>query len=448
MSRSLLAAFLLALATSAVADSFKDLTFNPPALDSHTALTAIVSGTSPGVCVPLRGTASLSAATITLVVAPAPPLPCAAVPTTWSVPLFIGTLAPGKYDVVTMFSDVELDRRSIVIADADPPIRIEENVGLTRGGGAVGIRFRQEYLLPSLLEAAVTFDDVPATVLTAASDHLLVSPPKHAAGPSTVRLSIPNGPTYTAVGGYRYVDVVAPPDRAAYEAILIPLVFSGDGALQSFWTTELWVHNDNPHEVTQFNGPFTVRSCIIGPCLQPLEPHYTLKFDYPLTYSPFPHGRVMYVPRASAAGLHFDLRIRDLNRQGDTHGVGIPIVRERDLRAASFSLLNVPSDGQYRSRLRIYSLDAPTGAVTVRLFTMNRFPFVEVGSTTAFLSDPNPDTPAYSEVDLDPLIHAAAQPGPYRVQIDLPFLTPSPSYWAFVSVTNNQTSNVTVVTPQ
>jgi hypothetical protein len=447
MFRSLITAVLLALATSAVADSFKGITFNPPSLDSHTALTAVVSGLAGGLCVPSHGAASLSGATITLVVAPPPPLPCAAVPTAWSVPVFIGTLAPGKYDLVTMLGDAVLDRRSIFIADADPPIRIEENVGLTLGNGAVTIRLRDPYG-PSLLDATVTFDDVAATVATAAFDHLLVSPPKHAAGPSTVRLSIPNGQTYTAVGGYRYVDVAAPPDRAAYEAILIPLVFSGDGALQSFWTTELWVHNDNSHEVTQFNGPFTVRYCVIGPCLQPLDPHYTLKFDYPLTYSPFPHGRVMYVPRPSAAGLHFDLRIRDLNRQGDTHGVEIPIVRERDLRAASFSLLNVPSDGQYRSRLRLYSLDAPTGAVTVRLFTMNRFPFVEVGSTTALLSDPNPDTPAYAEVDLDPLIHAAAQPGPYRVQIELPFLTPSPSYWAFVSVTNNQTSNVTVVTPQ
>lgn len=448
MSRSLLAALLLAFATSAVADSFKSITFNPPSLDSHTALTAVVSGLAGGLCVPSHGTSLLSGSTITLAVAPPPPLPCAAIPTAWSVPVFIGTLAPGKYDVVTMLGDAVLDRRSIFIADADPPIRIEENVGLTLGNGAVAIRLRDPYSLFGLLDATVTFDDIPATVLTAASDRLLVSPPKHAAGPSTVRLSIPNGPTYTAVGGYRYVDVLAPPDRAAYEAILVPLVFSGDGALKSFWTTELWVHNDNPYEVTQFNGPFTVRYCIIGPCLQPLEPRTTLKFDYPVTYSPFPHGRVMYVPRASAAGLHFDLRIRDLNRQGDTHGVGIPIVRERDLRAASFSLLNVPSDGQYRSRLRIYSLDTPTGAVTVRLFTMDRFPFVEVGSTTFFLSDPNPDIPAYAEVDLDPLIGKAAQPGPYRVQIDLPVPAISPSYWAFVSITNNQTQNVTVVTPQ
>jgi hypothetical protein len=173
-----------------------------------------------------------------------------------------------------------------------------------------------------------------------------------------------------------------------------------------------------------------------------------LKLDSPATFSLYPHGRVMYVPRPSAAGLHFDLRIRDVKRQGETHGVEIPVVRERDLRAGSFALLGVPSDGQYRSRLRVYSLEAPKGAVTVRLFTMARFPFVEVATLLLFMDAPAGDTPAYGEIDLDPIIRGAAQPGPYRVQIEPSFLTTTPSYWAFVSITNNQTQNVTVVTPQ
>jgi hypothetical protein len=83
MPRSLIAVLLFALGTGAAADSFKGITFNPPSLDSHTALTAVVSGFAGGICVPSHGAASLSGATITLVVAPPPPLPCAAVPTGW-----------------------------------------------------------------------------------------------------------------------------------------------------------------------------------------------------------------------------------------------------------------------------------------------------------------------------------------------------------------------------
>jgi hypothetical protein len=446
MSRGLLPAALLLFAAGASADSFSGIAFTPPARDSHTALTAIVSGVAPSSCVPFRGTATISNGTITIAVEPPKVAICLSVVTPWTVPVFIGTLAPGRYDVVTTFGVTVFDRRSIFIADADPPFRIVPNVGLTLGG-AVTI-YAPLGTVDSLTGATVTFDDVPATISTAAADRLIVIHGPHAAGPVTVKLSIANGPTYTAVGGYRYVDASAPPDRAAYEAILIPLVFAGDGAFQSFWTTELWVHNDNPYEVVQFNGPFIVRACLIGPCLQPIDPHYSLKLNTPPAVSLFPHGRIMYVPRADAAGLNFDLRVRDLNRQGETHGVEIPVARERNLQKDSFSLLNVPGDAQYRSRLRLYSLEKPGGLLTVRVVTMAKFPFVEVASTSVALADPTSDFPAYAELDLDPLISKAAQPGPYRVQIDPPFPRVVPSYWAFVSITNNQTQNVTVVTPQ
>src|SRR5436190_2342247 len=62
---------------------------------------------------------------------------------------------------------MSFDRRSFVIVGAGSPIRIEENVGLTLGNGAVTIRHRDPYS-PSLLEAAVTVDGIAATVITAA----------------------------------------------------------------------------------------------------------------------------------------------------------------------------------------------------------------------------------------------------------------------------------------
>src|SRR5262249_19586764 len=161
--------------------------------------------------------------TITLSLTQPPPLPCAAVVTAWSVPVFIGTLAPGTYNVVTTLGDMLLDRRSVFIADADPPLRIEENVGLTSGNGGTTIRSRAPFG-PSLLRAGVTFDDLPGPVFPAAGGRLVVSLPKHPPGPATVKVSIPNGPTYPAVGGFRYVDLAAAPDRIAYEPILVPLV--------------------------------------------------------------------------------------------------------------------------------------------------------------------------------------------------------------------------------
>ena len=447
MSRLALPALLFIVGTSAFAGTFQE-TFTPSSLDSHTALSAVVSDVAPSGCVPTHGTAAVSGSTITLTIEQPPPQPCLTVLTPWSLRIFIGTLAPGNYEVVTKLGSTEVDRRGLSIAEADSPFRLEENVGLKSGSGAVTIRLRDPFSQVSLASATVRFDGTEAQIIDKAFDHLVVAPPAHAPGPVTVTLATANGPTLTAVNAFRYVDAFAPPDRAAYESILIPLVFAGAGAFGSSWTTDLWVHNQNPYRVTQFNGPFIVIFCIVAPCLQPIEANRTLKLEY-ASSSPFPHGRIMYVPRQAGAGLQFGLRVHDLTRQADSHGVEIPVVRERDLRGESFSLLDIPGDPQYRSRLRVYSLEAPTGAVTVRLITMAKSPNVEVAQSMLFIDAPAAgDVPAYGEIDLDPIIRGAAQPGPYRVQIDPPFLTPSPSYWAFVSITNNQTQNVTIVTPQ
>ncbi len=450
MTRSILATLLLALAASVNADTFRSLTFNPPSLDSHTPLTAVVVATSPGVCIPLGGKSSISGSTITLTVIPGSSS-CPAVPITWSQPVFIGTLAPGRYDVITTFGSEQFDTRSIFIADADPPFQIVENVGVTNGIRAPVTIFAPPGAKESMVAATVTFDEVPAMVVSMVGDRVVVIPPLHAPGAATVKLTFPSGAAYTSIGGFRYVDLGMPRDRAAHEAILIPLVFAGDGAFGSSWTTDLWVHNDTPFNISQLDGPFASVVCVAPPCLQPLYANRTMKLDVPPSFSPFPHGRIMYVPRGSGAGLHFDLRVHDTKRQGETHGVAIPVVRERDLRDRAFSLLDVPGDAQYRARLRIYSIDPqPDSSLAsspfIRLFTMSDNALV--GQQAFTLSDRDADTPAYAELDLDPLIRAATKPGPYRVEVDLPIPTVSPSYWGFVSITNNQTQNVTVVTPQ
>lgn len=429
------------LAGAALADTFTGIVLNPRALDSHTALTAVVSGTTTSLCGPQRGTVSVSSQAVTLTITTAGGLPCVGVPlaVAWSAPVFIGTLPPGNYDLVTKFGTSEVDRRRIAVADAGAPFELQENVGLTNGGGAVTIPSNGTF--PAFNTTAVTFDDQPATILSTTVDKVVVSPPPHAAGAVTVKATA-NGSTLTTVNGFRYVDANGPIDHAAYEAILIPLVFSGSGLFGSQWTTELWVHNFSDSDVTQFNGPFTVRFCIVAPCPQPIEAGRAVKLDS----AQFPEGRMMYVPRGSADALHFALRVRDLSRQSETHGVEIPVIRERDLRAFPFSLLNVPGDAQFRSRLRVYSIDPPK-VVSVRLFTMTN-PAEQVAALLLFMDPPTADFPAYGEIDLDPIIRKASKPGPFRVQIEPNLLTTSPAYWAFVSVTNNQTQNVTVVTPQ
>ena len=441
MPRLVLGFALVICAAGAFADTITDISFTPGPLTSHTALTVVVRGMADSSCLPAPGKPSVSGTTITLTLVPPPPLPCLPVITEWSIPFFIGTLAPGKYELVTMMDGAVLDRRSVVIADADPPIRIVENVGPTSGSGGVAIEPRVS--LPSLQGATVTFDDLPATVVSTVGTRLQVSPPPHAAGPVTVKLAISGRATLTAFGGFRYVDLNGAVDRAAFEAILIPLIFAGKGAFGSEWTTDLWVYNGNAFDVTQL-GPFITRVCIVAPCPSPLEALSTVKYGT-LGAPPFPRGAIMYVPRDGGPGLHFGLRVRDLTRQAEALGTEIPVVRERDLRAGAFSLPDVPNDGRYRVKLRIYSLETLKGPVVVRFHRMT-FPFTQAGTTMVEASAATRDTPAYAEVDLEQIFAEFTEQGPFRVEIRPPLIG-KPAYWAFISITNNQTQHVTVVTP-
>jgi hypothetical protein len=155
----------------------------------------------------------------------------------------------------------------------------------------------------------------------------------------------------------------------------------------------------------------------------------------------------MNVPRDGAAGLQFSLRVRDLTRQAEALGTEIPIVRERDLRSGAVYFPDIPTDARYRVKLRIYSLQTARAPVEVRFHRMTA-PFTQAGSTLVDLSAATRDTPAYAEVDLEQIFPKLGAQGPFRVEVRPQASSPLPSYWAFISITNNQTQHVTVVTPQ
>jgi hypothetical protein len=449
MPRLVLGFALLLCAAGAAADTITGISFTPGPLTSHTAITAVVSGVSGSSCIPSAGKASISGTTITLpLVPPSPLLVCLTVITKWSVPFFIGTLAPGTYELVTVMGGEVLDRRSVVISDADAPIRIIENIGPTSGSGGVAIELVDP--VPSAAGATVTFDDLPATVVSTVGTRLQVSPPPHAAGAVTVKVTIPGMAPLVAVGGFRYIDLDGPIDRAAFEPILIPLIFAGKGAFGSEWTTDLWVHNSNAFDVTQL-GPFITRVCVTAPCPSPIEALSTVKYNGVLSSPPYPHGVIMNVARDGAAGLHFSLRVRDLTRQAEALGTEIPVLRERDLRAGAFSLPDIPTDARYRVKLRVYALDYALdragGPVEVRFHRMTA-PFTQAGTTLLNMSAATRDIPAYAEADLEQIFPKLAAAGPLRVEIRPLVSTAKPSYWAFISITNNQTQHVTAVTPQ
>jgi hypothetical protein len=159
----------------------------------------------------------------------------------------------------------------------------------------------------------------------------------------------------------------------------------------------------------------------------------------------FPNGYLLQIPRESAPRLSFELLAKDLSRQAEAFGTEIPVVREKDFFNRTFMLLDVPADARYRVGLRLYRLDGRTAA-HIRIWPINsqEVPLVD---TTVFLAPAGPDS-TYSiayDGDLMKTYPILAGKGPLRIEIDAG--EAQHQTWGFVSVTNNETQHVTVISP-
>ncbi|HEX9160927.1 MAG TPA: hypothetical protein VF980_04400, partial [Thermoanaerobaculia bacterium] len=101
--------------------------------------------------------------------------------------------------------------------------------------------------------------------------------------------------------------------------------------------------------------------------------------------------------------------------------------------------LGIPFSPQFRKTLRIYSLERE--AMTVNIGWAG-------GATTSVELRPGRDIfhPAYAELSELPDIDAVGF-SPVKADLIIESADPSRRIWAFVSVTNNETQDITVITP-
>jgi hypothetical protein len=154
----------------------------------------------------------------------------------------------------------------------------------------------------------------------------------------------------------------------------------------------------------------------------------------------------LLVPRPEAPFLSFALRIRDVSRHAEGLGTQIPVVREKDLyHGTIMTLLDVPIDPGHRVKVRIYALepfDELHRAGRVVIFRQNN----HVAEALVYRLTRNcagsacAGEPYYAEVDLRP----GAAGARVNVYIEPPL---DATTWAFATVTNNATQQVTIVTP-
>lgn len=160
-------------------------------------------------------------------------------------------------------------------------------------------------------------------------------------------------------------------------------------------------------------------------------------------------GRFLYLASGTADFVTLNLRVRDVSRESENLGTEIPVIRldETFGPSTTIPLLNIPMQAQYRQRIRIYDFDGEFGrTVTVRIYgdnspipAVNRVVQLSAGPTNADY----PEYPGQADIDLDQIPELF---GYSRVTVTIS--TPAEGrFWAFATITNNDTQLITTVTP-
>ena len=235
-----------------------------------------------------------------------------------------------------------------------------------------------------------------------------------------------------------------------YETILFPIAFPGTssdtvpGLLGTQWQGEIWVHNASA--ATVFSQP--TAPCQFEQCVGPVSPQFTGRFipgiwpggGRPLLISPLARD---------AASLTFSNRIFEVTRHAQPQGFQVPVVREGDFLNGPSDYLGIPGGAGVRTTLRIYDPRRVSGtSVQVQLID-DKNTIVRGTVVTTTFSDGTPFDvvqPGYASIDVG-AVFPEVQSLP-RYQLRLIPSRPGDEYWAMASVTDNDTQQVLIITPQ
>lgn len=330
---------------------------------------------------------------------------------------------------------------------------VTPNSGPPAGGTTVTVRgtgFNDNCIncSPPFGAAQVFFDGIRAANIRFIDDTTIEAvTPAHV--PARVAVTVSqfddgNHHFYTLEDGFTYGDNV----YANFDPVLFPVftppVF-GQGGSEFRTTAEFWNRSlDTP---VTFYG-FDTSCTLIDPPLSPENP-FTLAARQTYALNLWPDcsqsiGKLFYVPKGDHS-LAASLRVWEVSKQGENHGVEIPVVRREDFDEESIALVGVPTDPKFRLTLRVYGLNRGANYVNVTWDgNLVQLP-LQFGNSVF--------EPSYAVMtDFRP------EPGrtilPYvNVLVEVPrseagTVIPATPIWAFITVTNNETQAITTVTPQ
>jgi hypothetical protein len=423
----------------------KTIYFDPPNPDSRTAVTAHVVS-SWDACGPKGASALRNGNIISITLNFDCPNQQPAVHFDEAVNL--GILPPGTYDVVASPNQllIAIGSAKLVVQDATSQVSVSPNVV---DGGFTRVTLRAPGIAPVCAVAPcpppqVFFGAAEARVVsTPDTDTIVVEAPALPAGAYDVTVT-GFGRSLRNSAGIYYRDQSQRMSIAAEfeEPVLVPVAISGPGAFGAQWVTELTMINGND---------FPISAGLFNDVCQPICDARVQPHQIRLVRPNVPDGQLFYISRQAAPRVFFGGLVRDITRSAINLGTELPIVRESDFFDRPFTILNAPGDPGYRVALRLYRIDGGT-SLHLRISTLDAKEGYGPAAESAPLVDTDVELTAhdlFASAFIGDLLTRYPQlrdRGPLRIEIS--GASGQRSSWGFLSITNNATQQVTILTPQ
>lgn len=365
--------------------------------------------------------------------------------TEWKSDVPIGLLPAGTYEVVVSVSgSAPLSTHRLVVRHHAPQLIVEPQLIRADQKTRVTIKsssYSADFCRP---EAEVSVDGVPVESTSVNCEKTIELGP-HPAGSVDVRMRSGNS-DIQSFGAVHFVDPKAAPDPAVYERMLVPVVLNADGAFGSSWETRASIYNRSFADIEWL--PEVSRPLCVGPtCVTKLPARTSMPLE---AFGEHPEGLVLFVPRSATPLVRFS-SIVQTPRDRSQYGTEVRVIREQELRTVPFMIPDVPFDPRYRVQLRVYGVDGATMpmyvGVTVGEDYWAQHPIEMKAPCTVEELPCNSNSPAYGTIDL-----GTAFPWLFDGSANPIYVYPATSlvplrYWAFVSITDNETQHVTIITP-
>ena len=218
------------------------------------------------------------------------------------------------------------------------------------------------------------------------------------------------------------------------------------GALGSKWQTELWVYNGS-------DFPLNLQGVCPGILFQPacsLTPYHSVgvtekAFSYETLNGAPVYSALVFSLYSWDANVVLKSRLYETSRHAQPAGVEIPVVREDQFFTKPSRFIGIPRTSGFRIALRVYDPMRIAGsAVRIELFDISG---KSLSSSTVPLVPQTIDSisPGYAAIlDLAGAFPQLADVDRFDIRVTP--VVDGMYYWAFVSVTDQDTQTVLLVT--